>query len=145
MAITPYRPISWNNDEPLFTDKLNQMTSNDQWLFENAPRAYYNAYNVKKTSGIKIAAGLAGFNPNGTPREHHIVNFGTFFTPGARPIIATSLGHDGEVRLHYGIKGIGTKFPDHRGFEFLGSVDHYNQKLNKMQRRYYLHWIAISY
>jgi hypothetical protein len=145
LAVTSYKGVTWG-DEMIATSKLNQMAQNDQWLFENSPQVTYKANGITRVKGIKIAAGRVLCTKTGTNKESHTVNFGSFFTTGCSPIIVHSMLHYGEVRVHWGHKGIGSRaLPDHTGFELLGSVDQYSLKVNFLTRNYYIDWIAIGY
>lgn len=145
MAVTSYKGVTWN-DEAVSTSKLNQMAQNDQYLFENSPVVIYQAHNITRTRGVKMAAGRTLCSKSGTNKEFHTVNFGSFFTTGCSPVIVHSMLHYGEVRVHWGHKGIGAKaLPDHTGFELLGSVDQYSLNVNFLTRNYYIDWMAFGY
>lgn len=90
MSATQYTPVTWG-DEPVYKDKLLQMTNNDQWLFENTPKVYYNAYGIKKASGVKVMAGLLLLPPSASTYSASTCYFGSFFTPGCKPIITNSI------------------------------------------------------
>lgn len=145
MAVTSYNGVTWSDDEPIYTSKLNQMSQNEQYLFENAPTVYYKAHGVTRQTGIKIAAGVTPCTRSGGYRENTTINFGTFFTTGCNPVVTHSMLHTGEVRVHWGHKGIGTTLPDHRGFEIYGNLDSLNLRTNYLTRNYYISWIAIGY
>lgn len=144
MATTPYRPVSWSDNEPVFTSKLNQMTSNDQWLFENSATMLFDAYGVNRAQGIKMACGVLTCAPSPSGIQQHTVYFPAFFTNGCNPVLVTELVHQGEVRFHWGTKGIGTRFPDHRGFEILGGSD-VTGGWTRMTKTFYIPWIAMGY
>lgn len=144
MATTPYQSVSWTDNEPIFTSKLNAMANNDQWLFENTPRMLYTAYNSKLTQSLKIACGIILCEPSSTGIQNHTVQFGSFFAQSCKPVVVTGLQHQGEVRLHWGVKGIGTTYVDNRGFEILGGAD-VTGKWTRMTKRFWIHWIAMGY
>lgn len=116
MGATPYQPISWSDNEPLYTDKLNAMANNEQWLFENAPRMYYNTFGLKKTSGIKILTGFVQLPP-GNEHTGNTFYFGTFFSQGCQPVVVASINTFPRGRLVVVTRGIGSQWPDSRGFE----------------------------
>jgi hypothetical protein len=116
MTAKPYVPTSWG-DEPIFTDKLNQMTNNDQWLFENSPRMYYSGYGVKKPNGIKIMGSVLTLAGSKTKAQYGTYNFGTFFSSGCLPIVATSVNpQSGYAGFSLAIRGISSNVIDNRGF-----------------------------
>lgn len=144
MAVTEFKPTSWGDNEPVFTSKLNTMTQNEQWLFENTPRMLYTAYNTKITRSMKIACGILLCRPSGTNVQQHTQTFGTFFSTACKPVVVTSLQHSGEVRFHWGIKGINATYVDSRGFEVLGGAD-ITGKWTRMTKNFWIHWIAMGY
>lgn len=113
-----YKPISWGN-EYISSDKLNIMTSNDQYLFERTPTVYYRANGVhKKTGGMKVMAGVQVFAANKKKTSvSKDYQFGTFFSQGCKPVVATSLSMATPGRYHVGVYGLGraSLSPDHRG------------------------------
>lgn len=145
MAATPYKPLSWADNEPIFTSKLRDMAQNDQWLFENTARMHYNAYDVKRDEGVKVACGLHPFEPAGSGIQQGVVYFDSFFSTACNPIVVLGVVHQGEVRIHLGVKGINTPFPDYRGFEILGGSDQLDTKNNRMTKRFWVNWIAMGF
>lgn len=143
MTATPYQPISWSSQEPAFKDKLNQMTNNDQWLFENMPKMYYSVNGIKRSTGVKAATGFGVFNASATRYAAGTVSFGDYFSQGCQPVVVV-----GEMQTYpqreviATIRGIGTAFPDHRGFEvYLTAVG----TAKKISSTVYAPWIAIGY
>ncbi len=149
MAVASYSGVSWADDEPIFTDKLNQMAQNDQWFFENMPTVLYTngslTPSIKRQKAIKVLSGILLCQPSATGIQNHVQYFGSYFTAGCNPVIVTSLLHNGDVRLHLGHKGIGQPIPDHRGFEVLGAADQLNLKANRMTKPFYITWLAVGY
>lgn len=146
MAVSSYRPTSWVDNDPLFTQKLNQMTSNDQYLYENSAKILYKAHGVTRTQGVKVASGIQTVTPAEGVWTVQNVYFGSFFTVGARPVVVATLLHNNEGEHHLSVHGIATQFPDHRGFEFaLGSDRKSNSKPNKFTRTLWINWIAVGY
>ena len=83
MAVSAFKDVNWAPNEYLATDKLNTMVSNTRYLFERAPKLYYNSYSIKKDSGIKIACGTATIAPSKAHYYTKTINFGSFFTVGS--------------------------------------------------------------
>lgn len=145
MGATPYKAVTWG-DEPIYKDKLNQMTNNEQWLFENAPVVNYNTYGIKRNAGLKIMAGIAVVPAAKAASASATVNFGTFFSSGCKPVITVGTQPTGaQGRFHVSIKGIDGYYPDHRGAVFIAAPDSTNTKLNVMSARVYVHFIAIGW
>lgn len=118
MSATPYRAISWSVNEPAWKDKLNQMTNNDQWLYENAPRMYYNSHGIKRHNGLKMAAGHIILGNTRTRYSATACYFGTYFSEGCKPVVVVGMPLTYPRRdVTASIRGIGGGWPDHRGFE----------------------------
>ncbi len=143
MTATPYNPIQWNNSEPLFKEKLNAMTNNDQWLFENTPRMYYNVSGIKRSNGIKVATGFGIVNANSTRFAATTVYFGDYFSQGCQPVvIAGALQTYPQREVIATIRGIGATSPDSRGFEiYITAVG----TAKKLANGCWIPWIAIGY
>lgn len=146
MAATPYKPTTWG-DEPVFTDKLNQMANNEQWLYENTPRMMFSAWGIKRTSGVKVLAGIAICQGNQALWSPTSVNFGTFFSSGCKPVVVTGTQPtSSKWRYHTIIKGIGTYYPDHRGIEIHVGADYYGTSTrNTVDSRVYVHYVVIGW
>lgn len=146
MASTEYAPISFNADEPITDDKMNQLSSNVQWIYENTPRVFYNAHGLKKTGGTKILAGMALAPATRTTLSTVTVYFGTFFSQGCKPIVvATPNTLTVRTRLQTVVSGIGTGYPDHRGAEIKITTDEYASASNLHAVVLPVNWIAVGW
>lgn len=147
MSVSQFKDVSWADQEPLDTNKLNTMVSNSRYLFERAAKVYYNAYSVHKDNGIKIACGVATIPPAKAYSEAITVYFGSFFTPGSRPVIATSITSSYNRRVIETINGISgnSSLPDHRGFIATIAAVEFNDKTNYLVKTMHLNWIAMGY
>jgi hypothetical protein len=141
----PYKPVSWT-EEPMSVDKLNQMTNNDQWLFENTPRMRYSAYSLTKPSGLKILSTYA-FIPRTLNRTlSRNVYFGSFFSVGCQPILAVSPVSTGTQRRFFtAVNGIGRAVPDHTGATITLTASELNPKNDKILHSVYVHVIAVGW
>lgn len=146
MATTRYKPTSWSIGEQLAREKLNQMTSNDQYLFENQPNAFYNAHGIKKTTGLKIMAGYTVIRGGKSRHYEREVYFGNFFSVGCKPIIVTGLVIQKQSRIHCILRGLrGEYWPDHRGFTAVVDTDEINPKTNYFHYGVNVQFLAIGY
>lgn len=146
MATTPYKPTSWSLGEQITREKLNQMTSNDQYLFENQPNAFYNAHGIKKTTGLKIMAGYTVIRGGKSRHYEREVYFGNFFSVGCKPIIVTGLVIQKQSRIHCILRGLrGEYWPDHRGFTAVVDADEINPKTNYFHYGVNVQFLAIGY
>lgn len=146
MTVSSFKDVNWSANEYLATDKLNTMVSNTRYLFERAPKLYYNSYSLKKDSGIKIACGTATIPPSKAKQYAKTINFGSFFTTGSKPVVVTSITSPYNRRLcisHYGIQGTGY-VPDHRGFVAIVAVAT-TEKSHYLNKQIYVNWIAMGY
>jgi hypothetical protein len=146
LPATPYKATSWSGDEPIYKDKLNQMTNNDQWLYENTPRMSFNTYGIKRTNGIKIMAAICVVPTNKSANSTATFEFGTFFSSGCKPVIVTGTQPtSGRGRLHCMIRGISSNYPDHRGFKATVSADEIGGTNNVIDAKVYVHFVAIGW
>ncbi len=147
MAVDQFKDLTWNNDDPIDSQKLNTMTANTRYLFERAPKLYYKGYGVKRTSGIKIAAGTVPVPAKKTGIQAVNVYFGSFFTSGAKPIVVTGIVAPEDRRISVTCNGIsGPNYvPDHRGFIATIALTATSDKNNYFHKRLYLQYLAFAY
>lgn len=146
MAVSSFKDVNWGPNEYLATDKLNTMVSNTRYLFERAPKLYYNSYSIKKDTGIKIACGTATIAPGKAHYYKKTIYFGSFFTSGSKPVIVTSVTSPYNRRMilsHWGIQGEGY-VPDHRGFIACAATATL-EKSHYLSKQIYVNWIAMGY
>lgn len=144
---SPYKPVSWGN-EYISSDKLNIMTSNDQYLYEKTPTVYYRAYGVyKKNGGMKILAGVLVFQPNkkvnSMSRDYH---FGSFFSQGCMPIVTTGMSLTSGGAYHIVARGLGgrTIAPDYRGMN-LRVISNSRTKDNSVKYKSMVNFHAVGW
>ena len=146
MASNPYKPISWSDGEPIDKDKLNQMASNDQYLFERMPSMFYNAHGVKKTTGVKILAGKGTVPKTSSKLSYATIYFGSFFSQGCRPIvIAIPVQNSSRTRFDCSVRGIGVVYPDHRGVQIGVTTDERLTSINYHAYNLPVYYIAIGW
>lgn len=145
---TPYKPLSWGN-EYISSDKLNDMASNDQYLFERTPTVYYRGFGVsKRTGGMKVMAGVQTFGSSrkksSVAKDYH---FGTFFSQGCKPIVTTSLSMGTAGRYHVIVSGLGQGpiSPDHRGMNLRIIANALTAKDSKINSTIIVNWIAVGW
>lgn len=122
------------------------MANNDQYLAENMPVVYYNGHGVKKTAGTKILTGAVSISPNSKSGSgSNTFYFGNFFSSGCQPMVIASVNSYPQGRFHLWTRGIGTFWPDHRGFEVRIAADELNAKSNKINATVWCPFIAIGW
>jgi hypothetical protein len=148
MTATPFKAISFSPGEILTRAKLNQMTNNEQWLFENILQGQYNAHYIKRTSGLKLAAGIATFAVTTKGGRSVNVYFGSFFSVGCKPIVVGQAAGHGSGRLICAVTGPGANnnWPDHTGFRMWLSPDYgLALSLYRIYKTAYGNWIALGW
>jgi hypothetical protein len=136
----------WSDNEALDVDKLNAMTNNDQWLFENMPRARFSVNPVKNT-GVKIL-GVRGYvAPSSASSGATNVYFGNMFSQGCRPLVVASAVHTNwQRRSHVAVNGLGNLAePDYTGCKVTVSIDEWNSKYLKVASGIYVHILAMGW
>lgn len=120
------------------------MANNDQYLFENMAKMYYNANGIKKTAGLKVIAGKTLYPRVNYGWSVHDVSFGSFFSVGCMPVVSCTLQTRGSHAYYYtttrGIQG-GDNI-DHRGFRFYVMADRPSLLISGAG---YAHWIAVGW
>jgi hypothetical protein len=146
MAALPYKSVSWG-DEPILKDKLNTMTNNDQWMFENMPRISYDAHSVRKTTGMKILAGKTLIPATSTNTIQIITYFNGYFSPGCNPIVTTGFNPtNGQNRYHVATYGLdGRLLTDHRGMLVTVSADEFSSEVRRITGPVWVNWIAVGW
>jgi hypothetical protein len=102
---------------------------------------------MKKSSGVKVAAGVALIPPKKATSQKIRIHFGSFFTTGCKPVVTLGImsPHNGRlIPTMHGISGI-NHVPDHRGLIARICVSEFNSKVNYFVKRGYLNWIAVGY
>ena len=147
MTATPYQPISWSTGEPITRHKLNGMTANDQYLFENIPTVRFLSFAIDKTQGTKILAGCIRGGPSGDHNATTSARWGAFFTPGCRPIVVCSPSTNvTRARMMLVTKGLeGNDQPDHRGFLVQIVNSEYDERNSKVDCVVYCNYIAVGW
>lgn len=143
MAATPFRPVSWAPDELITESKLDQIANNAQWLFENDVRGKYDAHGVRRTSGVKIAAGTCLVYASVYGTQTRGIYFGGFFSTASRPMVTTGI-ISFQLRTWVVVNGFGVLFPDHRGFEVQVCCMTAAMK-PKIERNFYINWTAVGF
>lgn len=143
-----YQDVTWSSDDAAVEDSLQQMTANDKYLFDHIMPQKYIAYNFIKTQGLKMACGIVSFNPSSPVQLTKDVMFGSFFTPGSRPVVVASLATPQTFRAFIIIKGFGegNQRPDSNGFNVVLNADPLKAgATGNWPGLNHVHWIAIGY
>lgn len=98
-------------------DKLNDMASNDRWLFEHSIKGFVDVQGLSRETGLDIRAGyVKGIQTQASSYFiHHY--YPKPFLPGVKPVVVASVASGTAFRIMVGIRGLdGRAIPDHRGF-----------------------------
>jgi hypothetical protein len=143
--MTEYVPVSWSR-EPITVEKLQQMATNDQALFELKPTASINHNGVRRTKGMKILAGSQVFQPSNTFSTTKTIYFGNFFSAGCSPIVIPSIYSHPQMGMNLTPHAIGGgKLPDHRGFNVYVWADDRGGNSSTIVQPYYVTFIAMGF
>jgi hypothetical protein len=148
MAVSQFQDLSWGPDEPLDMDKLNAMVGNERYLAAHMPKLSFSSYGgITKDAGVKIACGVVTVPPKKEHTQSVTVNFGSFFTEGCKPIIATGIMSYGNGRVHCIVHSHTNQnyVPDHRGFIAKVQTNELRDKWNYFWKTMYINWIAMGY
>lgn len=143
--------ISWLGGNSVDETKLQQMVSNDEYLFDHIIPVRYQGYGSEPVvEGMKIACGTSNVPPAPkTDQISHRVKFGNYFTMGSLPIVqATMSVHPGkDNRTMVVIHGLspGEIRPTHEGFTAVISHELVAKNANHFGVPQWVHWIAIGY
>jgi hypothetical protein len=119
------------------------MANNDNWLYENMARVYYNnGGSIKRSTGLRIMAGRVYVAPNKTNQIRKQILFGSYFSAGCVPIITTGLQAGSGTRTHTTIQGLSSTNHDHQGCIM---TLYASSSTAKFTSGVYVHWIAVGY
>lgn len=145
MAATPFRAVNFQPNELLTEDLLDQLASNQTWLFENTPRAIYTYGTIRRMEGIKIISGRALIGSTKKNNASTTVRFGNYFSAGSNPNITHGIVSAHQRRFFVTIDGIDQLMPDNRGFQIHVYLDAQTpKKQDKISRNIYIPWIAMG-
>lgn len=102
-------------------DKLNQMSENDKFLFENtANMTYYSLGKVRTTTSLKLVAGVVSLAAARSQSGAVNVSYAGEFNSNTSPIVTTGLVVT-NANDHFSlvtIRGLNTSLPSDSGFQF---------------------------
>lgn len=147
MAVTPFRAVNFQPDQLLTEELLDQLASNENYLYEMTPRAQYTYDGINTQSGIKLMSGRTLIAATKENHQATTVGFGNFFSSGSNPNVAVATVSNHSRRFFVTIEGWGhTLAIDNRGFNVFVYLDAQTKKKNdKIPRSFYISWIAMGY
>lgn len=146
MAATPFKPVSWAPNQPITSEKLNAMASNDTYLRQTMVRGHYSAVGVNRVEGVKIMAGMIPFAPTKALHTARRVSFANFFSASCKPVVTTGLISAASKMVFVSVDGPGGHLlPTRDGCEISVMPFAYVQKNRKINATLYVAWHAVGY
>jgi hypothetical protein len=114
---TPFQSVAWNTNDTATVTKLNQMTNNDQYLFENLAKVRYKSNAITRDTSMKILALRSAYSATTARQVRMDVYFDGFFSSGCSPVCVASAVTNSQKRLNVVVAGLGngSLAPDSRG------------------------------
>lgn len=142
-----FKAVNWTPNELIGESKTDQMTDNAEWLFINTPRAIYTLGGLRRTEGVKIAAGRVIIAKRmKSDSASATVKFGNFFTARCEPIITTGIVSEHQTKIFATIHGDGGRLqPDNSGFRVAVNIAAEAKRKDKIARSFYITWQAMGY
>lgn len=138
--------VSWQPSEVITDDKMNQDSSNVQWVKDNTPRATWNGPDGgRRAQGVVIVGGIAIVTPRAANFAGVQINFGASFGTGCKPVITTGIVNNFQTKVFCRVVGIGRTQPDHNGFEARVQVSANDKENDKIADNIYVHYMAMGY
>lgn len=144
MATTPFRAVNFQPNQLLTEELLDQLATNQTWLYENTPRAVYTYGNLRRREGVRIVSGRALIGATKKDSASTTVRFGNFFSANCNPNVTTGIVSAQQREFFCTIDGIGQMMPDNRGFQIHVSLNA-KKKADKIARNIYVSWNAMGY
>lgn len=142
---TTFTPVNFSQGQLLDTDTLNTLNSNSVFLRNQmVDGKQVNEAGAVTDTGIKILGGRIYLPPQNVRVVYGTIAFPALFTAGWKPVVTTAIGSPtGSCKFEHVIYGIGSVFPDHRGFQFKLKVsDAYPKAV--FDHSLYFNYIAIG-
>lgn len=143
--MTSFNNVSWSDDEDIDVVKMNEMASNDRWLYDHMARGYYHAWGIRKNDGIKFACGIVPMGPDKNRSIDKVITFGNFFDSTCRPVVVASHSSYGRATINIGGVAAGNHHPDATGFRVTVTGNPINKTTNYFPTQFYVHWVAMGW
>lgn len=147
MAATPYRAVSFEQDDILDEDSLDQLQANYQWIKDNTPRGrFFAASGRPSDTNILMVGGKTRIKHNRkSDSGKSVVRFGNAFASTSLPHVTTAIIATFQRKIHCTLGGIGkATYPNASGFEVYINIDAEKAKHDKMDKDVWVSWIAVG-
>lgn len=146
MAVTPFRAVNFQPNQLLDEALLDQLASNQTYLYEMTPRAIWTGGSARRQEGVKLISGRATIGAIRRNYNGATIGFGNFFSASCTPNITATPVSTAQRRYFTTINGIGKLYPDNRGFQVWCFLDAQTpKKQNKITKAFYISWIAMGF
>lgn len=141
-----FKAINWSPNEVIGETKMDQLSTNLDWLFRNTPRAVYTYGGIRRSEGVKLMGGRI-LIPKDTKRDtaSKQVSFGNFFTVNSTPLVTTGIVSDNQGRIFCTLSGIGRMLPNHTGFIARVNINALAKRNDKITKSFYIDYSAMGY
>jgi len=145
VAVSSFKPISWQPNEVITEGKMDRMSNNDNWLRSHRVEGLYRAPGARHNTWVKMASGYVIIPASKRARANNEVYFGEFFSPGCHPIVTTGIISQRNRLVFLTVNGFGKLDPDRRGFKVFVRVQAKHKKNQRIARGLHIHWTAVGY
>lgn len=147
----PFQSVAFNINDQALVQKFNQMSNNDQYLFENLAKVRYRSNALSRDTSVKVLSVRTPIAANTARQVRADIYWNGFFSSGCSPIcVATAISHP-QKRLNVTVCGLGgVVLPDSRGCMAQIEADEIysdvpNQDGGRIANNCYIDLIAIGY
>lgn len=146
MATSQYDPVEWTQG-PVSLDGLQQMSNNDQYMFDNMPKMLYSSAGLFRSSGLKISSGRTAYGTKAATWIDITTYFGNFFSVGCNPVVVTTVHSWHGLRKFTTVRGLGNaESIDSRGFICqISSHENTTGPKADIITGGFLNWVAVGY
>lgn len=146
MVSKNFTPVNWSNGQLIDEDSLDQINNNEVYLRDRSVQGKYMFdWGASVDQGIKVMAGRIYIPAQNVEVVYGTVGFPQLFTPDIQPIVVTNILSPGQNKFMHIVYGIGTYFPDHRGFQFKINVRAGQSDNQVFSNPIYLQYHALGY
>lgn len=140
-----FTAVNWSPGQLIDEDSLDQMNNNEVFLRDQmVDGKYMFDWGGQVDTGVKILCGRVYIPPQNVQVTYGTVGFPQLFTPQSQPIVTATILSQEQCAHEYIVHGIGTYFPDHRGFQFKLKISNAYPK-KTLDQPLYFQYIAMGY
>lgn len=146
---TPFKPQTFAVDDVLTREVVDQMYSNQRWLFENTPRARWYFADDEKIQETDFVLTCGKVTIPQSKKENtvkQVVKFGEGFDSTCHPNVTIGINSDAENEIFVAISGPDDKLlPDSSGFTMEVHVREGDNKEWAIAKAFNVFWQAAGW